>query len=144
VLDKWDYENRVALDFSRPGKPTDNALIESFNGGFRTSVNVHWFLSLRMPKRRLRSGELITMSFDHTALWVTGRPGNLQNCIYHKAENFTFGWYNLRGWVTRSKISLFGWYSLRDGSKAKNSLFGWCSLRGWVKGRKISLLAVQF
>lgn len=35
ALDKWAYENQVTLDFSRPGKPTDNAFIESFNGTFR-------------------------------------------------------------------------------------------------------------
>ena len=35
VLDKWAYERGVALYFSRPGKPTDNAYIESFNGRFR-------------------------------------------------------------------------------------------------------------
>jgi putative transposase len=35
------------LDFSRPGKPTDNAYIESFNGRFRQEcLNDHWFLSL--------------------------------------------------------------------------------------------------
>jgi putative transposase len=35
------------LDFSRPGKPTDNAFIESFNGKFRQEcLNQHWFLSL--------------------------------------------------------------------------------------------------
>jgi putative transposase len=34
-LDKWAYENKVTLDFSRPGKPTDNPFIESFNGSFR-------------------------------------------------------------------------------------------------------------
>jgi putative transposase len=47
ALDKWAYENKVALAFSRPGKPTDNAYIESFNGSFRDECsNVHWFLSL--------------------------------------------------------------------------------------------------
>ncbi len=47
ALDKWAYENGVTMDFSRPGKPTDNALIESFNGSFRDEcLNVHWFLSL--------------------------------------------------------------------------------------------------
>ena len=35
------------LDFSRPGKPTDNAFIESFNSSFRTEcLNASWFLSL--------------------------------------------------------------------------------------------------
>lgn len=37
----------VVLDFSRPGKPTDNAFIESFNGKFRAEcLNAHWFMSL--------------------------------------------------------------------------------------------------
>ena len=47
VLDRWAYENGVVLDFSRPGKPTDNPFIESFNGSFRDEcLNVNWFLSL--------------------------------------------------------------------------------------------------
>ncbi|OON33512.1 transposase [Izhakiella australiensis] len=47
VMDKWAYENGVVMDFSRPGKPTDNAFIESFNGSLRDEcLNVHWFLSL--------------------------------------------------------------------------------------------------
>lgn len=35
ALDKWAYENGVMLDFSRPGKPTDHAFVESFNGRLR-------------------------------------------------------------------------------------------------------------
>ena len=47
ILDKWAYENEVELDFSRPGKPTDNAFIESFNGSFRDEcLNANWFFSL--------------------------------------------------------------------------------------------------
>ncbi len=46
-LDLWAYMNGVTLDFSRPGKPTDNAFIESFNGSFRAEcLNASWFLSL--------------------------------------------------------------------------------------------------
>lgn len=46
-FDKWAYENKVTLDYSRRGKPTDNAFIESFNGSFRDEcLNMHWFLSL--------------------------------------------------------------------------------------------------
>ena len=46
-LDLWAYMNGVTLDFSRPGKPTDNAFIESFNGKFRAEcLNASWFLSL--------------------------------------------------------------------------------------------------
>lgn len=35
VMAKWAYERGVELDFSRPGKPTDNANVESFNGRLR-------------------------------------------------------------------------------------------------------------
>jgi len=42
-LDKWAYENGVTMDFSRPGKPMDNAMIESFNGTFRDEcLNQSW------------------------------------------------------------------------------------------------------
>ena len=46
-VDLWAYANGVTLDFSRPGKPTDNAFIESFNARVRQEcLNQHWFLSL--------------------------------------------------------------------------------------------------
>ena len=46
-LDHWAYINRVTLGFSQPGKPTDNAFVESFNGRFRDDcLNTHWFLNL--------------------------------------------------------------------------------------------------
>lgn len=53
-FDKWAYENNVTLDFSRPGKPTDNAFIESFNGSFRDEcLNVNWFLSLEDAQEKI-------------------------------------------------------------------------------------------
>ena len=56
ALDKWAYENQVTLDFSRPGKPTDNALIESFNGSFRDEcLNAHWFLSLQDAQEKIET-----------------------------------------------------------------------------------------
>ena len=43
----------VTLDFSRPGKPTDNAFIEAFNGKFRAEcLNANWFLSLDEARRK--------------------------------------------------------------------------------------------
>ena len=42
-LDLWAYANDVTLDFSRPGKPTDNGFIEAFNSKFRSEcLNAHW------------------------------------------------------------------------------------------------------
>lgn len=56
ALDKWAYERKVALDFSRPGKPTDNAFIESFNGSFRDEcLNANWFLSLDDARRKIET-----------------------------------------------------------------------------------------
>ena len=41
-LDLWAYQHGIELDFSRPGKPTDNAFIEAFNGQFRLEcLNQH-------------------------------------------------------------------------------------------------------
>lgn len=46
-MDLWAYQRGVTLDVSRPGKPTDNAFIEEFNGQFRAEcLNAHWFMSL--------------------------------------------------------------------------------------------------
>jgi len=53
-LDLWAYQNDVTLDFSRPGKPTDNAFIEAFNGRLRAEcLNTHWFLSLADAREKL-------------------------------------------------------------------------------------------
>ena len=35
LLDHWAYLNKVEIDFSRPGTPTDNAFIEAFNARLR-------------------------------------------------------------------------------------------------------------
>ena len=53
-LDIWAYQKGVVLDFSRPGKPTDNSFIESFNGKFRSEcLNTHWFLSLDDARQKM-------------------------------------------------------------------------------------------
>ena len=53
-LDLWAYQRGVTLDFSRPGKPTDNAYIEAFNGRFRAEcLNAHWFLSLADAQKKV-------------------------------------------------------------------------------------------
>jgi len=53
-LDLWAYTNGVVLDFSRPGKPTDNAFIEAFNSKVRSEcLNAHWFMSLDDARSKL-------------------------------------------------------------------------------------------
>jgi putative transposase len=47
ALDRWAYENGVTVDFSRPGEPTDNAVVKSFNRRLGDEcLNARWFLSL--------------------------------------------------------------------------------------------------
>jgi putative transposase len=55
-MDRWAYENQVVLDFSRPGKPTDNPYIESFNGKFRDEcLSVNWFLDLDDARQKIEA-----------------------------------------------------------------------------------------
>jgi putative transposase len=47
---------RVKIDFSRPGKPTDNAFVESFNGTFRAEcLDAHWFADLNEARRLIEA-----------------------------------------------------------------------------------------
>ena len=51
IVDLWAYTHKVKMDFSRPGTPTDNAHIESFNGTLRDEfLNVNWFQSIDEAK----------------------------------------------------------------------------------------------
>jgi putative transposase len=51
ALDQWAYENGIRMDFIRPGKPVENAFIESFNASLRKEcLNAHWFQTLDEAK----------------------------------------------------------------------------------------------
>lgn len=52
ALDEWAYNKGIKLFFIRPGKPVENAYIESFNGKFRDEcLNEHWFVSLDQARQ---------------------------------------------------------------------------------------------
>ena len=52
ALDLWAYENKVKLRFIQPGKPTQNAYIESFNGKFRDEcLNDNVFVNLHSAQK---------------------------------------------------------------------------------------------
>ena len=51
LVDRWAYHHQTRIDFSRPGKPTDNCHIETFNGSFRDEcLNLRWFEQLEEAK----------------------------------------------------------------------------------------------
>jgi putative transposase len=56
LVDLWAYHHGTRIDFSRPGKPTDNAFIETFNGSLRDEcLNVHWFETLAEAQRLIEA-----------------------------------------------------------------------------------------
>jgi putative transposase len=80
-LDLWAYSNSVTLDFSRPGKPTDNAFIEAFNGRFRAEcLNAHWFMTLADAQEKLEAWrKYYNEERPHGAIGNRA-PIYLQNC----------------------------------------------------------------
>jgi putative transposase len=84
ALDAWAHKNGVHLEFSRPGKPTDNPFIESFNGKLRTEcLHQNWFASLGEAKEKLE---------QHRKEYNTNRP--------HTALGYKTPEQHLRTWQT--------------------------------------------
>lgn len=56
AMDTWAFERGIKLDFIRPGKPNENAFIESFNGKLRDEcLNENWFVSLEDVRRTIEN-----------------------------------------------------------------------------------------
>lgn len=56
AMDRWAYERGVKLHFIQPGKPTQNAFAESFNGRFREEcLNEHWFITLADAREKIEA-----------------------------------------------------------------------------------------
>ena len=56
LVDLWAYQRKVQINFIRPGKPTDNGHVESFNGSFRDEcLNSHWFISMSDAKEKIEA-----------------------------------------------------------------------------------------
>jgi putative transposase len=59
LLDQWAYVHRVELDFIEPGKPVQNAIIESFNGRLRAEcLNASWFETIDQARRTIEAWRL--------------------------------------------------------------------------------------
>ncbi len=70
ALDEWAYQHGVKLQFIRPGKPVDNAHIESFNGRFREEcLNQHAFRNLHDAQQKIETWRLdYNAARPHSAL----------------------------------------------------------------------------
>jgi putative transposase len=54
AMDAWAFERGIKMDFIRPGKPNENAFIESFNGKFRDEcLSENWFVSLEDVRKTI-------------------------------------------------------------------------------------------
>ena len=71
ALEDWAYRRGVRLDFIRPGKPVENAFIESFNGRLRDEcLNVHQFASLIEAQTIIETWRLdYDQRHPHSWLW---------------------------------------------------------------------------
>jgi len=80
ALDEWCYLRGVKLDFIRPGKPTENGMIESFNGRLRDEcLNVNEFVTLDDVRKILKAWR---HDYNHC------RPhGSLGNLTPYEFEN---------------------------------------------------------
>jgi putative transposase len=91
ALDDWAYKRGVKLDYTRPGKPTDNGLIESFNGRLRDEfLNVNEFITMHDVREKLRAwqddynhhrphGSLGNLTPNEFATMRSGQPKEVAN-----------------------------------------------------------------
>jgi len=82
ALDAWAYKNRVQLFFIEPGKPVQNAHIESFNGKLRNEcLNMEWFTSLREARQVIEEWRISYNEFrPHSSL------GNLPPEVWQQKQ----------------------------------------------------------
>ena len=70
----WSERSGATPDFIQPGKPTQNAFVEGFNGKFRDScLNQHWFSA------SWTTGTTTATMSGRTAPWAARRPPSAQN-----------------------------------------------------------------
>ncbi len=70
ALDQWAYERGIELHFIQPGKPVQNAYIESFKGRVRDEcLNQEWFVTLEQAKQGIESWHIdYNQRRPHTSL----------------------------------------------------------------------------
>jgi putative transposase len=88
VLDAWAYEHAVHLSFIRPGKPNENAYIESFNGKFRDEcLNEHWFVTIAQARRIIEAWRIeYNTERTHSSLGDLTPQEFAEECLARKKD----------------------------------------------------------
>ena len=96
----------MTLDFSRPGKPTDNALIESFNGRLRAEcLNESWFLSLDDAREKVEAWrEDYNQTRPHSS-WGNRAPSGFPSRREPAATAYAFTSGPRRGTIASGKLA---------------------------------------
>ena len=119
AMDRWAYEHKVEIDFSRPGKPTDNAMIESFNGRPRQEcLTEHWFMSLEDAKSKIEAWRMhYNESRPHSALdWRTP----CEFALLHGLKPMQQG--KPKAEMILSKFLTYDWYA--NWGRVRNRILG--------------------
>jgi len=87
VLDAWAYERGVQLAFIRPGKPVENAYIESFNGKFRDEcLNQHWYFTMAHARRAIEAWRIEYNSERRTARSPTAHRRSSHEEVWQRGK----------------------------------------------------------
>jgi putative transposase len=135
AVDQWAYAHGVALHFIEPGKPVQNALIESFNGKFRDEcLNQNWFAGLREARRIIE---------DWRVDYNTVRPHSALD--YRTPEEFARGVRGEKGlpagqagpsptsprrFQSKPRVLTYDWTKNR-GQVTTSSTLAWRQQSGW-------------
>lgn len=86
----WAYENEIDHEFIEPGRPVQNAYVESFNGSCRNEcLNEHWFLTLEDARRKAETWRLdYNIERPHSALGGK-TPSEFSKELTQKTKNPT-------------------------------------------------------
>ncbi|WP_088828050.1 IS3 family transposase [Marinobacter sp. es.048] len=102
VMDRWAYERNIEIDFSRPGKPTDNATVESFNGRLRQEcLNENWFLSLADAMEKIEAWRTFYNQVrPHSALeWCTPSDYARKHAVSRRKQKQLEPDFSNSGWT---------------------------------------------
>lgn len=78
ALDAWAYDHGVVLDFIAPGKPIQNAVMESYNGRMRDELlNLHWWRSVAEARDAIGAHRE-----DYNSVRPHGALGNQTPCEF--------------------------------------------------------------